>query len=363
MRRALLFLALIAACATAEDSKTLLDRASAKIVDDIRRLPNYTCVQTVSRSYSEDSNPAVVLSRCDQIVDSVMDREKTTLKLSWLDRLHFDVAVSEGKEIFSWAGDKRFSSDRNASFADEGTIGTGDFSGFITTIFGGHRATFEYKGQHVEGTSTVAEFEYKVPLPQSSYNLRVGDRSFIVAFHGTFWLNPVTAELKRLTVTTEDAPAETKMCQANTLMEYERVKIGNGDFILPKSTDLIVFGTDGSKSDNKTAYTGCRQYLGESKIHFEEVADDQPASRVTRIVTIPAGVPLDIRLRTPIDSETMMAGDAISGVLTKPLKNQSGQSSPAARRSSPRSTRAHAKTAQAQASFPGRPPLRFGRPS
>ncbi len=323
--RALLFTAFAASLAAADDSQTLLERASAKIVDDIHRLPNYTCVQTVSRSFSEDSNPAVVLSSCDQMVESVADREKTTLKLSWLDRLHFDVAVSEGKEIFSWAGDKRFQSERNASLADEGAIGTGDFAGFISTIFGGHKAIFEYKGQHAEGDSTVAEFAYKVPLAQSSYSLRIGTRSFIVAFHGTFWIDPATADLKRLTVSTDDPPAETEICQANTFMDYTPVKIGKSTFILPKSTELLVLGTNGSKSDNKTIYSGCRQYLGESTIHFEDIADAQPLSHVQKTISLPAGLQVDIRLKTAIDSETMMAGDAISGLLTKPLKDQSGQ--------------------------------------
>ncbi len=325
MLRALLAIALAAAAQVSETPQALLDRASRKISANLGRLPNYTCVQTLTRSYAEDSNPAVVLSSCSQIADSVADREKSSLTVSWLDRLHFDVAVSEGREIFSWAGDKQFQSNRNADFAEEGTIGTGDFAGFITTIFGGHNATFDYQGRRDESGVSITEFAYKVPVAKSSYLLRSAGASYQVGFHGTFALDSASGDLRRLTAVTDDPPAATKICEATTTMEYGEVKIGSGTFLLPRSTELIVLGSDGAKSDNKTSYTSCRQYLGESKIHFEDVADDQPTARVKKTLIIPAGLKLDIRLKSPIDSDTMMAGDAITGSLTKPLKDQSGQ--------------------------------------
>jgi hypothetical protein len=78
----------------------LLNRARAKIVENIRRLPRYTCVQTVRRSRF-DAIPAVRVRDCGYLRDPEIEPR---LAPAWTDRFKLDVTVSEVAEIFAWVG-------------------------------------------------------------------------------------------------------------------------------------------------------------------------------------------------------------------------------------------------------------------
>jgi hypothetical protein len=80
-----------------------MNQARAKIVENIERLPEYTCVQTVHRSRFE-AMPAVRVSGCGYLQDPEFEPRPM---LFWTDRFKLDVTVSEfseGGEIFpGWA--------------------------------------------------------------------------------------------------------------------------------------------------------------------------------------------------------------------------------------------------------------------
>ena len=52
----------------------------------------------------------------------------------------------------------------------------------------------------------VTIFEY--PARRGGYRLRVNDREAVVGFHGSFYADPVTLDVRRMEVVAEDIPAE-----------------------------------------------------------------------------------------------------------------------------------------------------------
>ena len=54
-------------------------------------------------------------------------------------------------------------------------------------------------------------------------------------------------------------------------MDYTRVKIGSGDFMLPEVSTMDALYSNGAETLNETRYSDCREYVGESTIHFDDV--------------------------------------------------------------------------------------------
>ena len=124
------------------DPIALLNQVRAKIVENTRRLPRYTCIQTVRRSRFQ-AIPAVQPSGCAESGDP-----KAALTLAWTDRFKLDVTVSGGAEIFSWVGARRFQSEDVDQIVGGGMTGTGDFGPFLISVFSANGAEYQYSGRN-----------------------------------------------------------------------------------------------------------------------------------------------------------------------------------------------------------------------
>src|SRR5579863_586183 len=97
-----LWLAAATAASTADPVvEELFQQARAKVLDNARRMPRYTCVETISRTQYEPvpSSPSSCATRR-------VGKPRGNLMVR--DRLRLDVAVVDDGEIFSWAGAGKF---------------------------------------------------------------------------------------------------------------------------------------------------------------------------------------------------------------------------------------------------------------
>ena len=101
-------------------------------------------------------------------------------------------------------------------------------------------------------------------------------------------------------------------------MNYQRVKIGSGDFLLPEVSTMKALYHNGSESVNETRYSDCREYVGESTIRFDDV-DPAAATAATAKAAarqLPPKTRLQIALAKPLDTEAAAAGDEVTAVGT-----------------------------------------------
>jgi hypothetical protein len=141
------------------DPIALLNEARAKIVENTRRLPKYTCVQTVRRSRF-DAIPAVRVKDCGYVQDPEIEPR---LMLAWTDQFKLDVTVSAGGEIFSWVGARRFQSEGVDKIVGGGMTGTGDFGPFLISIFSANGSDYRYLGPEQDQGRAYLAYRYRVP--------------------------------------------------------------------------------------------------------------------------------------------------------------------------------------------------------
>ena len=144
-----------------------------------------------------------------------------------------------------------------------------------------------------------------------------------IPFEGEFWLDPKSLDLERMTIRTNELPPEATFCQAATTLDYQLVRIGDSDVLLPRQSELEIVLKGGRETRNETTFASCREYQAESQLTFDLPSGAaSPAAPRTGWgrVSLPIGLPVTLALEGPIDSDTAATGDPIAAKVLKPLR-------------------------------------------
>jgi len=295
-----LFSTLLAGVAWPEAGDSLLEQIRVRMAETLRHIPDYTCLQTIERWRQGDP----------------------CAKCQYRERLRLEVAVIGGKERWAWPGAREFEDRGLEQIVPPGAIGTGDFSGFATTIFRTPAASFQGPYPEVLEGRAAWRYDYAVPVERSRYTVRDGRHSAVVGFHGAFWVSRDTLDLLRLDVSADGLPTPPlDIASATTTISYQRTRIGESSFLLPRLSELSLSSLSERASRNRTTFTDCRQYVGQVTLRFDEAVSageaTGPAVSQTRL---PAGLTLELSLETPFDPARAAAGDVIEARLVRDVR-------------------------------------------
>lgn len=311
VRAGVFLLAVVSAAQTVDlEVQELFNKARARVLDNSKRLPRYTCVETVDRTQYSPAvegngtcQSAMAMHRLSPQHGSVLVR----------DRLRLDVAVVDQSEIFSWAGARKFETHDMGELIN-GATGSGEFGSFLLSVFGDEPDRMRYLGRRNDSLS----FDFNVPLAKSTYQYRTIGPNHTVPFHGSFLIDPTDAELQELTIDADQFPPGDGVCLIEHKMDYQRVTIGSSEFMLPQVSTMDGIYRNGDETLNETHYSDCREYVGESTIRFDD--DETQGGAAAGAVAskpLPPKQRLQIGLVKPIDTTIAAAGDAIDGLLLK----------------------------------------------
>ncbi len=325
----LLLLSSVAAVAWAqtEDPQSLLLRVRANLLATIERLPKYMCSLTIDRSQYQAQYAPTLVNRpsCDGLLGD-QRQGKNRPRLKETDRVRLDVAIAAADEIYSWVGEDRFDDRDLFHLVDSGALQTGGFATLLASIFRGNDAAFSYHGDITVDGRKLVEFGFQVPREKSNYAFGNRREDFIVGYEGTFLADPQTGDLMRLVVRTIDLPADTGACQATTTLDYNRVHLNDSEFLLPRDAELDILNTNGNEFRNRTVYSACHEFRGESTLKFDEPTP-APTSVTSSTVPppgplgIPAGLPFGLAFSQPIDAAAAAAGDRVKAKLSSDVRD------------------------------------------
>jgi len=315
-------------CAADVDSSALLARVHSKVLDNERRVPRYICRQQIERQvYTQIGRQWMVSlhehSACDGLPEQGTPKIPG-LTLSTTDRANLDVMLAGANELFAWPGGRSFDTDDPGELLGGGLSGSGDFANFTISIFTSDQTTFEYQGP-CQGPSCV-RYSYDVPLRVSHYSVKNSLSEVTVGFHGTFDVDPQSADLLQLIVIPTDLQqALSTACDLRTRMTYTRTTMNTGDFTIPKSTERAFLAKDGAYAVNRVSYQGCREYTAESVLSFD-VDSSSPSPKAAKVPPpLPAkGSELRLKLASKIDSNVNFAGDGLEAALVRPVRDTQG---------------------------------------
>jgi hypothetical protein len=307
------------------NTKALLRRGLARIRQNVELAPRYTCRQTI---YRIRYFPARDFKNCDEILRA---GTKTDFRLAGLDRIRLDVTATSGGEIFSWAGEKAFRSERVLDIVGAGLSSSGDFDAFLHSIFDSTPVLYQFLGFVEENGQKSAEYAYSVPRAVSHYQVQIrANQEAVVPYQGRFRLDTRTADLVFLTVAMAPPPPEIHVCGVETSIRYHRVAVGGATFLLPEETALVENSIAGVRSQNRVTYDSCHEFRSESLFLPSDTgpANAPGSAAPASFPGFPEGLKLRVRLSHAIDSTTSFAGDPLEGTLAKPLSLPGRQTLP-----------------------------------
>lgn len=277
----------------------LFNRVAEHVRLNLARLPDYTCVETVERSRRSSQN-----ARFDLV-----------------DRIRLEIAMVNGKEMFSWPGAGNFEDKSIDDLMLGGAFGNGNFGLLARAIFLTGAPNFTFVGERVYDGRRTNRWDFNIPRHRGVYTIGNRNRKAVAGLRGSFWADADSNDLVRIEVRAEDIPAELEIVSAANSMDYTRVNIGGTDFLLPKSAELQLRDYAGEWR-NVIALSTCRQYLGESKISFADPEPDAAAPQVATadLITMPGNRYLELKLKHNLQADTVAIGDPITAELLRDVK-------------------------------------------
>ena len=295
MRSSLGWLFVVPLAAAAQG--TLLERITGVVRNNMQHLPNYTCTMTVDR----------------------LQRPIGAKRFHPLDRIRLDIVLMDNHELFAWPGSRHFEDKPIYEMVGNGFIGTGEFGLFLQTVFLSGAARFHFSGTEESEGRRLYHYLYEVPRAVSRYEIRLPTVGDTVGFGGSVWIDPDSIDLVRLEILAREIPARLPLVSGSILINYGRMQVGSGDFLLPRSVQEE-FVSDGQEARNQISFSGCHQYHTESEISFGNVSKiivPPPPERMP--LELPPNVKIESKLVTPLDSERAARGDPFEAIVTKPV--------------------------------------------
>ncbi len=286
----------------------ILEHVRLNVAQELAMSANYTCVETIQRTYYWEQNSCAA------------DGHRSKPREYMHDQLRLDVAVSESNEIFAWHGENKFVSTDITKVIPNGPKSSGQFVGFLQGIFRTPGVLFTFKGTSQLQNKPVYSFDYIVQLLRSTYTLKGRNGASIVPYHGSFSVDTSNFQLVRLNIIVDDPPSKSGICSADTEIEYQLVDIQGHQSLLPSSFVLKIVADNDLYTVSRTNYAQCREFLGESTLHFTAVDPGAPAVKQHVVdQPLPAGLILKATLDTPINDKDSYIGDAVQATLAEPL--------------------------------------------
>jgi len=278
----------------------ILARIQAKARENLERLPDYVCVQTVERSH----------------------RSTAKDEFKRQDTLRLQVALIGRREHYAWLDARKFEDRELRDMVGRGVVGTGDFALHAKHVFEPRVAEFKPRGEITYQGRRALSYGYEVPWENSGYRIRNPPREEVVAFRGSLLVDAETLDLLRLEVQADEIPPELGLDRVSTTLEYVRATIGASECLLPKSSEMTMLALDGGESRNRTQLGQCRQYTTESRLSYDAPAEREAAAEEKAAAAdLPSRLTLELSLEADIPLETAVVGDPIRAVLSHPLKD------------------------------------------
>lgn len=282
----------------------ILQQFLEKVSTDLARLPDNVCTMRVDR-FARGMNEG-----------------------PWkqLDSVTLTVGLAQGAEVYG-----RIEGSAPADLTEDGVFSTGQFAQLARHVFTWKAAGFGFRGESERAGRRAYEYEFDVPKAQSTYRLRMGNVSEVVAFQGSFHIDAETLDLLELEVTPYDIPERVGLARADTRLTYRRLKVRGAEVLLPAAALLQLATVDGIERMNRASFAACRRFEAESSLRADAETEAGPESSQARGVEwkIAPGTLLEVQLDSHLTPKSLKQGDPVRARLAKPVVVEGGGHLPA----------------------------------
>ncbi len=296
---ALLMLTCAAAAQTLAPEVLLLARIKSRMREAVAQLPNYTCLETISRFHND---PDTVRS-----------------KLRPFDTVRLEIVYSDRREWYGSPGEGRLGEDNPWGLIGSGMMGTGAFALTINNILASDALITSRGEETLDGRKTV-RYDYRLSSTLRGLTISIPGGKGAVGEAGSFWVDPQSLDLIRVSYRAVEIPPFLPLKEAATTVNYGRVRIGDSDVILAQQAEMHMLQANGFESYDRFDFTHCRAFSVQSAVRFDEEPAQTGPSAPARapdkpIESVPALLQVTVQLTSTItDRDTV--GTLIEGAVS-----------------------------------------------
>ncbi len=270
----------------------LRSRIKAHVRDQVARLPNCTCLETVTRFHKESGRAS---------------------KLEPLDTVRLEVVYTNGREWYGSPGARNLSEGNPGAFIGAGMIANGMFGITLHNLFVAEVATFTPRGEDaIEGRPAV-KYDFRLPRTQLNLQISIPEGRGTVGEEGSFWADPTTLDISRLTSRMSEIPLGLPLASAEYSVDYAHIRVGGFDALMAQQADLDMRLDSGVEDYDRFDFTHCRAFESHSEIRFDapeaDAASPPPTAASSGATTrevevrLPALLLVTVQLTTAITDQ------------------------------------------------------------
>ncbi|HUB83743.1 MAG TPA: hypothetical protein VMB03_33325 [Bryobacteraceae bacterium] len=252
---------LLAACSAApqeleeglKPEVLLLSRIKRHLREELAQVPNYTCLETISRYGNHQKAGGKI--------------HKERIKL---DTVQLEIVYTDGREWYGSPGAGQLSVDNPVAFIGQGMIGTGAFGIMMNNLVEG--GIFKYRGEEVGGSRLAVKFDFRLPALYKPLEITKNGATGVVGEEGSLWVDPESLDLIRVEAHAVEIPPYLLINETSTSVEYARMRIAGTDTLLAQTADSRMVDDSGTESYNRIEFTHCHSYSSSSEITFDTKA-------------------------------------------------------------------------------------------
>lgn len=206
---------------------------------------------------------------CQQVTTRYMEQSKSS---GWepLDVVTAKVVYEDGKEKYQeiTVGGKR----TNKNMMElGGETSTGEFASILMSLFEGQRAQFRFsESTSLTGGVAAAVYNFKVPLRNSDWTIRVGGQALMPAYNGSVWIEKASPKVRRIEMQAINVPKDFPDDAVESTVDYDQVRLGKNTFLVPIHAEVLSCqrGTT-ICTKNAIDFRDYHKYSGESSVEFK----------------------------------------------------------------------------------------------
>jgi hypothetical protein len=271
----------------------LLSHIKSYLRYEFAHLPNYTCLETVSRFQRQD---------------------KPGAKFQPLDTVRLEIAYSDRHEWFGWPGDRQLSVENPARLAGgAGLMANGIFATTLHNLFLADAVVLTARGEDPVNGRKAIRFDYHFPAGSIISRVSLLGGRGAVNEEGSFWIDPQSLDLIRVDGRVTEIPPSLPLEKMEFTVNYARTRIGEFDALLAQYADLNMIQTTGVEDYDRMDFTHCRMFHAESTLSFDTVAPEPaaaPGKAQDRVAAppeperaVPASLRVTIQVTSPINDK------------------------------------------------------------
>jgi hypothetical protein len=303
---------LLTACAaTPQDlapEVLLLSRIKRHLREELAHVPNYTCLETISRFRDDPKSPL-----------------QSRKGLVPTDTVRLEIVFAGGREWYGSPGARNLSVDNPVAFIGGGMIGTGAFAMTLQNIIEG--GIFTYRGEDTMNGRTAVKYDFRLPRLLKALRIAVPGGVGTVGEEGSIWVDPQSLDLIFTESRATEIPPFLPLQEAGTNVNYALMRIGDSNALLAQQADSSMLDGSDVESFNRIEFTHCRSYTATSTISFDSKPGPADGTVTAAPVAPPVGpaippfLEVSVLLTTPVSDKdsvgTLIGGKISSDVVHK----------------------------------------------